>query len=68
MKNFSYKIQFLIIMIFYKLLLLFPESTRFKFGDFLGILMYKLVKKRRLIALANLKMAFPEKDQHEVEA
>ena len=68
MKNFSYKIQFLIIMIFYKLLLLFPESARFKFGDFLGILMYKLVKKRRLIALANLKMAFPEKDQHEVEA
>ena len=39
---------------------------RFKFGDLLGILMYKLIKKRRLIALANLKMAFPEKDTQEI--
>lgn len=67
MKNFSYKIQFIIIIFFYKLLLLFPEKIRFKFGDLLGILMYKLIKKRRLIALANLKMAFPEKDTQEIE-
>lgn len=67
MKDFSYRLQFFIIMLFYRLILLFPESFRFKFGDFLGILMYKLVKKRRLIALANLKMAFPEKDKKEIE-
>ena len=67
MKNFSYKIQFIIIIFFYKLLLLFPEKMRFKFGDLLIILIYKLIKKRRLIALANLKMAFPEKDTQEIE-
>lgn len=68
MKNFTYKIQYLIVMFFYKLILLLPENLRFKFGDFLGVIGYKLVKKRRLIALVNLKMAFPEKDSHEIEA
>ncbi|WP_286034042.1 lysophospholipid acyltransferase family protein [Fusobacterium necrogenes] len=67
MKNFSYKLQFIIIMFFYKLILLLPEKLRFKFGDFLGIAMYKLVKKRRLIATTNLKMAFPEKNLKEIE-
>ncbi len=67
MKNFTYKFQFLIVMLFYKILLALPEKTRFKFGDFLGVIGYKILKKRRLIALTNLKMAFPEKDPHEIE-
>lgn len=67
MKNLVYKIQFLIVMFFYKVILLLPEGVRFKFGDFLGIIGYKFIKKRRLIALTNLKMAFPEKDPHEIE-
>ncbi|WP_291259895.1 lysophospholipid acyltransferase family protein [Fusobacterium sp.] len=62
-----YKFQFWLVLFFYKMLLMFPESSRFKFGDFLGSLSYRLIKKRRLIALTNLKMAFPEKDIHEVE-
>lgn len=68
MKNFTYKLQFIIITFFYKLILLFPEDSRFKFGEFLGEMGYKLVKKRRLTALANLHMAFPEKDKKEIEA
>lgn len=67
MKNFTYKLQFIIITFFYKLILLFPEDSRFKFGEFLGEMGYKLVKKRRLTALANLHMAFPEKDKKEIE-
>lgn len=67
MKNFIYRAQFLIVMFFYKLILLLPESARFKFGDMLGVSGYRLIKKRRLIALTNLKMAFPEKDEHEIE-
>ncbi|WP_300342731.1 lysophospholipid acyltransferase family protein [Fusobacterium sp.] len=67
MKNLIYKFQFWLVLFFYKMLLIFPESSRFKFGDFLGSLSYRLIKKRRLIALTNLKMAFPEKDIHEVE-
>lgn len=67
MKNLIYKFQFWLVLFFYKMLLIFPESSRFKFGDFLGSLSYRLIKKRKLIALTNLKMAFPEKDIHEVE-
>lgn len=67
MKNLIYKFQFWLVLFFYKMLLMFPESSRFKFGDFLGSLSYRVIKKRRLIALTNLKMAFPEKDIHEVE-
>lgn len=67
MKNFIYKFQFLIVMFFYKILLALPESARFKFGDFLGVVGYRILKKRRLIALTNLKMSFPEKDSHEIE-
>lgn len=67
MKNFSYKLQFIIILFFYKLILIFPERLRFKFGDFLGLAGYKLIKKRRLIAHANLRMAFPEKDEEEIK-
>lgn len=67
MKKFIYKVQYWLVMFFYRLILLFPEKMRFKFGDFLGMVGYKCIKKRRLIALTNLKMAFPEKDPHEIE-
>ena len=60
-----YKIQYLIFKIFRYILLLFPEKTRFKFAEKLGIIGYYLIKKRRLIALANLKLAFPDKTYEE---
>lgn len=62
-----YYIQYIIARFFIFLLLLFPEKLRFKFGDFIGITTYKLVKSRRLTALINLKMAFPEKSEEEIE-
>lgn len=63
----KHKIEFLITMILLKILMLFPESSRFKFAEFLGWVGYKLIKRRRLIALANLKLAFPEKTDKQRE-
>ncbi|MEG1582391.1 MAG: lysophospholipid acyltransferase family protein [Cetobacterium sp.] len=60
-----YKLQYIVFKFFRWLLLLFPEKTRFKFAEMLAILGYKLIKKRRLIALANLELAFPEKTENE---
>ncbi|MEG3013963.1 MAG: lysophospholipid acyltransferase family protein [Cetobacterium sp.] len=60
-----YKLQYIVFKFFSWLLLLFPEKTRFKFAEMLAILGYKLIKKRRLIALANLELAFPEKTENE---
>ncbi|MGL4988009.1 MAG: lysophospholipid acyltransferase family protein [Cetobacterium sp.] len=56
-----YKLQYLIFKVIRRILLLFPEKTRFKFAEKLGVLGYYLIKKRRMIALANLKLAFPDK-------
>ena len=62
-----YYIQYIVARFFIFLLLLLPEKMRFKFGDFLGNLTYKLIKSRRMTALMNLKMAFPEKSDEEIE-
>ncbi|MBS9776366.1 MAG: lysophospholipid acyltransferase family protein [Fusobacterium sp.] len=62
-----YLIQYLLCRFFIFILLLFPEKLRFSFGNFLGNLTYKLIKKRREIAILNLKMAFPEKNIKEIE-
>lgn len=56
-----YKIQYFIFKTFRYILLLFPEKVRFKFAEKLGIIGFYLIKKRRMIALANLELAFPEK-------
>lgn len=67
MKKIIYKLQYWLMISACKILSLFPEKSRFKFGDFLGALTYKLIKKRRIIAITNLQMAFPEKDKKEIE-
>lgn len=56
-----YKIQYFIFKTFRYILLLFPEKVRFKFAEKLGIIGFYFIKKRRVIALANLELAFPEK-------
>ena len=63
----GYRIQYWIVMFFRFILLLFPEKMRFKFAEFLGWVGYKVVKKRRITALANLRLAFPEKTEAERE-
>lgn len=62
-----YRLQYLIFQFFRKILLVLPEKARFKFAEGLAWLGYKLIKKRRVIALANLKLAFPEKTEEERE-
>ncbi|MGL4254021.1 MAG: lysophospholipid acyltransferase family protein [Fusobacteriaceae bacterium] len=62
-----YKLQYLLMMGLIKIIKLIPEKSRFSFAEFLGVLVYKTIKKRRIIALANLKLAFPEKSELERE-
>ena len=61
----KYKLEYYLMISFVKLLMMFPEKTRYKFAEKIGIIGYHLIKKRRLIALANLKLAFPEKTDEE---
>ena len=63
----KHKFEFFITMVLLKILMLFPERSRFKFAEFLAVVGYKLIKKRRLIALANLKLAFPDKTDKQRE-
>lgn len=62
-----YRLQYLIFQFFRKILLALPEKVRFKFAEGLAWLGFRLIKKRRIIALANLKLAFPEKTEEERE-
>ncbi len=55
-----YKLEFLLFKIMLKIIKIVPEKTRFKIAELLGSLAYKLIKKRRIITLGNLKLAFPE--------
>jgi len=57
----KHKIEYFLMISLIKLLMMFPEKARYKFAEKLGIIGYHLIKKRRMIALANLKLAFPEK-------
>jgi len=61
----KYKIEYYLIISFVKILMMFPEKTRYKIAEKIGIIGYHLIKQRRLIALANLKLAFPEKTEDE---
>ena len=63
----KHKLEYLIILFFIKILCILPEKTRFKIAEFFAIAGYKFIKKRRIITLANLKMAFPDKSQKEIE-
>ncbi len=64
-RKFKYKLEYYLIISFINILLLFPEKVRYSFAEKLGILGYHLIKKRRMVALANLKLAFPEKTEEE---
>ena len=64
---FRFKVEMFFIKSFAWLLLKTSESFRYKFGEVLGILSYKLIKKRREVTLDNISKAFPEKNPKEVE-
>lgn len=61
MKSLIYLSQYFVFRAFKGFIMLFPEKTRFKIGESVGVLGYKLIKARRITTLANLKLAFPEK-------
>lgn len=63
----KYKLEYYATLLFIKFLKLLPSNTRFSLASSLGTLGYKLVKSRRITALANLKLAFPEKSEAERE-
>lgn len=48
-----------------KLFSLLPNSTKFRFGRFLGRILYQIAVKRRKIAQANIEIAFPKLDHSE---
>ena len=50
-----------------KILEFFPLALRFKFAEFLGMLTYYVIKKRRSLTYENLKIAFPEKSMKELK-
>lgn len=67
MKNFNYKLQYIVAISFIAIIKLFPEKCRFKFAEFLGEMFFKFEKKRKAIALANISLAFPNMPQNEKE-
>lgn len=62
-----YYIQFLIIRFLEKIFMLLPEKTRFKIGESVAVLAFKLVGEVRNITILNLKLAFPEKTNEEIK-
>jgi len=62
----SYKIQYFFIKIFINLLLMMPEKFRYKIAEVFGLLTFHLIKKRRVVTMANMKLAFPEKSEKEL--
>lgn len=64
---FRFKIEMIFIKGFHWLLMKTPESFRYKVAEHLAILAYILIKKRREVTLDNLRKAFPEKSEVEIE-
>ena len=63
----KYKIEVVLIKGLRKILGFFPLMLRFKFAEFLGMLTYYIIKKRRSLTFENLKIAFPEKTVKELK-
>jgi KDO2-lipid IV(A) lauroyltransferase len=62
----KFKIEVAMIKGIKKILEFFPLMSRFKFAEFLGMLTYYIIKKRRILTYENLKIAFPEKSMKEL--
>ena len=63
----KYRIEVAMIKGIKKGLGIFSLRFRFKFAEFLGILAYYIIKKRRDLTYENLKIAFPEKSMSELK-
>lgn len=63
----KHKIEYMFILFFIKLICILPEKMRFKLAEYFAVAAYKLIKSRRMITLANLNMAFPDKSEEEIK-
>lgn len=54
-------------MFFFKLLSLFPLRVLYLLADFLYFLAYRIFKYRKKVIVENLKKAFPEKEEKEIQ-
>lgn len=63
MKKIKYIMEYSLFLIFYPLLSSIPYRLRLKIGEGLGIAVYSLYKKRKFIALENIRQSFPEKSE-----
>ena len=63
----SEKISGFFVILLKKILSVFSLKVRYKIFENLGVIVYHLIKKRRLLAIDNIKNAFPEKNEKEVK-
>ena len=61
------KIEIIGFYILKTLVMVVPLYFRYRFAEIAGILTYILVKKRREMTLKNIRLAFPEKSEKEIE-
>ena len=63
----KYKVEYFLVVGVKSGLRILPVKLRFKILEFLGVLTYYAIKKRRDITNKNLRIAFPEKDEKEIK-
>jgi len=63
----SEEITGLFVILLKKALSIFSLKMRYKIFESFGVIAYYAIKKRRLLAINNIKNAFPEKDGKEVQ-
>ena len=63
----SEKITGFFVVLLKKVLSIFSLKIRYKIFQNLGLIAYYLIKKRRVLTINNIKNAFPEKDEKEIQ-
>ncbi len=66
-KKIKHFFEYILLVVLSSFVRLFPLKTSLKSAEFLGNLFYKLNEKHKLRALENLKYAFPEKSDSELD-
>ncbi|MDR3258556.1 MAG: lysophospholipid acyltransferase family protein [Fusobacteriaceae bacterium] len=65
LKMIRYRLEYVGFLVLKKMFLCFPEKCRFKLAEVMANFAYMIIKKRRIIALTNLEMAFPNMPENE---
>jgi KDO2-lipid IV(A) lauroyltransferase len=59
-------VQYLLILLFIKVINIFPFNISFQIGRFIGLLLYTFDARHRNVAINNLSGAFPEKGKDDI--